>query len=125
MKPKINISINTPIRKKISYAERWNGLDKGIITAWEVGRELRNTNLSIVQKVAQGELPILVFKGGHKKKLKSTTYKYGSMHYLAQLQGIKNLDLAIDLDTDEGLVLVCSKTGMETIFSSNAKNYKD
>ena len=33
-------SYQEPDRGKLSWSERWEGEDKGLITCWEVGREL-------------------------------------------------------------------------------------
>ena len=42
-----------PKRSSLSYAEAWEGEDLGIISAWERGRELRNEDLDLTQKVLQ------------------------------------------------------------------------
>ncbi len=118
-------SIDEPIRKDAPFNERWHGEDKGIITAWEVGRQLSKEDKKLFEKVKNGELPILGFKGGHHKKLKNSNFKYGTFHYLAELQGLKNQDLDIDLLRDEGLILLCTRTNMKTIFTANVKKYKN
>ena len=118
-------SISEPIRNKPDYNERWNRQDKGIITAWEVGRELAKINKELVEKVKKGELPPLGFKGGHDKKLKNSTFKYGVFHYLAELQGLKEENLDIDFIRDEGLVLTCTKSKMKTIFTADQEKITD
>lgn len=118
-------SINEPIRKDPSYDERWHGKDKGLITAWEVGRQLAIEDKKLTEKVKNGELPSLGFKGGHRIKLKNSNFKYGCFYYLAELQGLKNQDLDIDFERDEKVTLTCTKTKMKTIFTSNQKLFKD
>lgn len=118
-------SINEPIRKDPSFDERWHDEDKGIITAWEVGRQIATEDKKLAEKVKNGELPSLGFKGGHHIKLKNSNFKYGTFHYLAELQGLKNQDLNIDFLRDEGLSLLCTKTNMKTIFTTNTKKFKN
>lgn len=122
----INIyrSILEPIRKNLPFDERLNGYDKGLILAWEVGRQTAITNPDIANRVNNGELPQLNHKGGHAKKLKSSDFKYGTFHYLAEIQGILGKDLDIDYARDDGFVLVCSRTRMKTIFTSEQNKYK-
>mgnify|MGYP003649146472 CR=1 FL=1 len=111
MKKLVYRSIQTPIRQNASYDERWNYLDQGLITAWEVGRELREKEIKntvadldsdeveegLLTIILNGELPALGFKGGIEKKTKQKL-RYGTLHYLAQLQGIKNENLEIDCE---------------------------
>lgn len=118
-------SIAEPIRENKSFEERWHGDDKGLITAWEVGRELAKHDKNLFEKVKKGELPPLGFKGGHHKRLKNSISKYGTLHYLAELQGLKDQNLDIDFTRDEKLTLTCSKTKMQTIFTSNQDFFKD
>jgi hypothetical protein len=105
-----------PKRTNLSYAEAWEGDDLGIISAWERGREKRNEDLELTQKVLQGELVELPWKGGIDKPIKSKT-KYGSLLYLAMLQGIKGENLQIETEIE--VVLVCSRTGTPVTFTSN------
>ncbi len=105
-----------PKRTNLSYAEAWEGDDVGIISAWERGREKRNEDLELTQKVLQGELVELPWKGGIDKPIKSKT-KYGSLLYLAMLQGIKGENLQIETEIE--VVLVCSRTGTPVTFTSN------
>ncbi len=105
-----------PKRTNLSYAEAWEGDDVGIISAWERGREKRNEDLELTQKVLQGELVELPWKGGIDKPIKSKT-KYGSLLYLAMLQGIKGENLQIETEIE--VVFVCSRTGTPVTFTSN------
>ena len=116
--------ISEPIRKDASFDERVNGEDKWLILAWEVGRNIAIDSPNIADKVKDGELPQLSYKGGHAIKLKNSDHKYGTFHYLAEIQGILGKDLDIDYERDEGFILVCSRTGMRTIFTSEQNKYK-
>lgn len=116
---------DTPLREKPSFDERWNMEDKGLITAWEVGRRKADESPSLATRAKNGELPKLVFKGGHARKLTSSEFKYGTFQYLAQWKGLRGDPLDINTDRDEGLEMVCTKTGMATIFTSNTYMYMD
>ena len=113
-------SFSTPKRVNPSYSERWNGSDKGLITCWEVGRTKRETDLSLVKKVENNELPVLGWKGGVDKKLVNLN-KFGSLNYLAQWQGVRGQDLDVSLSKE--LSLECSLTGMKVTFTPDTTKY--
>ena len=113
-------SFSTPKRVNPSYSERWNGSDKGLITCWEVGRTKRETDLILVKKAENNELPILGWTGGVAKKLVNPN-KFGSLNYLAQWQGIRGQDLNIILT--EEVVLECALTGMKVTFTPDITKY--
>lgn len=117
--------ISEPIRKKASFDERLNDYDSGLILAWEVGRQTAINNPDIANRVNNGELPQLNHKGGHSKKLKACDFKYGTFQYLAEIQGIKGKNLDINTTRDDGMTLICSRTGMKTIFTSDQNKYKE
>ena len=80
-----------PMRTKMSYAERWKGDDGGLITCWENGREWHQNKPKIAQRAMNGELPIMNWTGGIADDVKYSTKlkaKYGTLYYLAQLQGV-------------------------------------
>lgn len=120
MNLKVTRSIETPIREFPSFEERWRGEDKGLITAWEVGRERAIENPELKMAALNNELPALGYIGGYEKKLTVKKFKYAPFHYLAQWQGLRGNDLDIDSIRDEGKFLICSKTNMKTIFTSNS-----
>lgn len=113
-------SINEPIRDNPSFDERWNSNDKGLITCWEVGRKKRELDIDLVNKIANGELPVLGWKGGVEKKLK-VNHKYGSLNYLAQWQGIRGEDLNISFVNE--VTLKCSKTDMIVTYTPDSTKY--
>lgn len=112
--------ISEPIRTGLSHGEYWGGADKGLITCWEVGRGLRDTNLELKAKCEAGELPTLGWKGGVSstdKKIK----RYGSLKYLAQWQGIRGESLSIDVSAETKII--CAKTGSTVIFAPVRDDY--
>ena len=107
-------------RKGLSWSELWEDEDKGLITCWEVGRQLRKNKPELAEKAMRGELPTLGWKGGSDKAL-NINKKYGSLNYLAQWQGLRGEDLNIDMS--EETVLICSKTGMEITYTPDIKKF--
>lgn len=120
MNQRIFRSYKEPKRMGLSWDELWEGVDKGLIACWEVGRELREKYPELASRVEKGELPVLGWKGGVEKKTKEGE-KYGTLLYLAQWQGLRGIDLDIDLSQE--LVLLCSRTGMRVIYTGDLKKY--
>ncbi|KAG1707727.1 hypothetical protein GQR58_003377 [Nymphon striatum] len=86
-------------REKLSYDEKWNSEDKGLITCWEVGKNKRLADSELAIKAENNELPVLGWKGGVDKELKNKK-KFGSLNYLAQWQGLRGEDLDIDISQE-------------------------
>lgn len=120
MNQRIHRSHKKPKRQGLSWDERWKGNDKGLITCWEVGRELREKEPELASRAEQGELPILGWKGGVEKKTKKGE-KFGTLFYLALWQGLRGDDLNIDFSQESELV--CTKTGMRVIYTGDLKKY--
>lgn len=120
MSQRIQRSHKEPKREGLSWDERWKGEDKGLITCWEVGRELREKEPDLAIRAENGELPMLGWKGGVEKKTKKGE-KYGTLFYLAQWQGLRGDDLDIDLSQEPEMI--CSRTGMRVIYTGNLKKY--
>ncbi len=120
MNQRIYRSIKEPNRNGLSWNERWEGVDSGLIACWENGREIREKEPKLAEQVKNGELPVLGWKGGVKKKIKKGEI-YGTFYYLAQLQGLKGEDLDIDLSQEPSLT--CSKTGIRVIYTGDIKKY--
>lgn len=120
MNQRIHRSNKEPKREGLTWDERWEGKDKGLITCWEVGRELREKEPDLAIRAESGELPVLVWKGGVEKKTKEGE-KYGMLFYLAQWQGLRGNDLDIDLSQEPELT--CSRTGMRVIYTDDVKKY--
>ena len=113
-------SYKDPKREGLSWDERWRGPDKGLITCWEVGRELSLRKPELAERAMNGELPVLGWKGGVEKKTKKKE-KYGTLFYLAQWQGLRGEDL--DIDFTQETELICSRTHIKVIYTSDAKKY--
>jgi hypothetical protein len=112
----------TPRREGLSWHERWDAEDRGVIAAWEVGRELRERGSPLAALAERDELPVLPWKGGVARRIKKTR-KYGTLLYLAEWQGLRGDDLAIDLDNE--VELTCSKTNMTVIYTLDREKYKE
>jgi hypothetical protein len=120
MSQRIYRSFKEPIREELSWEERWRGEDKGLITCWEVGREIREKEPELAERAENGELPILAWKGGVAKKIEKSV-KYRTLNYLAAWQGLRGEDLDIDLSQE--LELICTKTGMKVIYTGDVSKY--
>ena len=113
-------SYREPKREGLSWDEHWKGRDKGLITCWEVGRELSKKKPKLAERAKKGELPVLGWKGGVEKKIKMKE-KYGTLNYLAQWQGLRGEDL--DINLSEEREIICAKTGMVVIFTADPSKY--
>ncbi len=113
---------DTPRRKGLSWNERWKAEDRGVITAWEVGRELREKGSPLAAMAERGELPVLPWKGGVAQRTQKGR-KYGTLWYLAEWQGLRGDHL--DIDLDEEVELICSKTGMTVIYTPDREKYRE
>ena len=115
-------SIKEPIREGLSWDESWKGPDNGLITCWEVGRKRAEREPELAEQAKRGELPVLGWKGGVEKKLKAKV-KYGTLNYLSEWQGLRGEDL--NINPSEEVELVCSRTGMKVIYTSDVEKYAD
>lgn len=114
MSERIFRSNKEAVRQGLSWDERWGDLEKGLITCWERGRKLRDSEVELARLAENGELPPLVWQGGVDKELK-TGEKYGTLFYLAQWQGLRGEDLSIDIDRE--YEHVCARFGVRVIFT--------
>lgn len=112
--------ISEPIRESLSWEERWKAEDRGIVTAWEVGRRENKDNPELAIKASKGELVELPWKGGYLKELK-VKKKFGTLLYLAAWQGLRGEDL--DIDTEVEKIMICPKTKMIVTFTSDQNKY--
>ena len=108
-------SIKLPIREGLSWRETWRGPDNGLICCWECGREERLKRPEDAARAERGELIVLPWKGGVRKKLKGEKMP-GTLNYLATWQGIRGEDLDIDLEGER--VILCSRTGQAVVFTA-------
>ncbi|MCX7426973.1 MAG: hypothetical protein NTW96_15270 [Planctomycetia bacterium] len=122
MSQRVYRSYREPRRAGLSWDECWTGPDKGLITCWEVGRELKEKEPELAERAKNGELPVLGWKGGVEKRIKAK-HKYGSLCYLAQWLGLRGDDL--DIDLSEERELICSRTGMKVIYTGDVTKYEN
>ena len=117
---KLHRSINEEIREFVDMDHRWRGSDRGLIWCWERGRQMRNENPDLATRANNGELILLGWRGGVEPgvKLKS---KKGTLNYLAQWQGLRGENLNIDISKEQELV--CSKTGMRVVYTTDYRKY--
>lgn len=113
-------SYSDPLRGELSWDDRWEGPDKGLITCWEVGRKLSEKEPEVANRAKNGELPMLGWKGGVKKKMKNKK-KIGTLFYLAQWQGLRGVDLDIDLTKE--YIITCAQTSVTVTFTGDYNKY--
>ena len=113
----IKRSITENIRDFVDMDHRWRSTDKGLIWCWERGRQMSEEDPELASRARNGELMVLVWKGGVAHGFKGNR-KEGTLKYLALWQGLAGKDL--DIDTNRSTALVCSLTGVEVVFSEDA-----
>jgi hypothetical protein len=113
----ISTGFNEPPKLPADQVARWSGTDKGLIAAWLRGIEKRVESPELAAQCAKGELPVLAWKGGCQRYIKSG--KTGSLLYLATWQGLRGEDLHVDMESEP--VMYCSKTGTKVIFTLDKK----
>jgi hypothetical protein len=99
---------------------RWRGPDRGTITCWELGRQMALDDPALEKRARDGELVVLVWKGGA-DKLTKVGWKYGTHYYLAAWQGLRGETLDIDFDAE--VTRRCSRTGMRVVFTGELAKY--
>lgn len=100
-----------------SWAERWEGPDRGLVVAWLKGREMRVSAPHVVERIKAGALPVLAWRGGVERPIKAT--KTGALHYLAAVQGM--LGEPLDLELDRDYTLQCATTGVTVVFTADVR----
>lgn len=112
----VTASANHPPAVAGDFQIRINGPDQGLLNAWLVGLEKRESDPELAAKAAAGELPPLPFKGGVEREIKAQN-KVGSLWYVAAWMGLRGEDL--QLDTEQELQLVCSRTRVPVMYTLN------
>lgn len=107
-------SVSEPLRSGLTWHEMWRGQDYGLIKCWENGRLSVGRKPELASAARKGELPALDWKGGITGSPKMK-HKFGSLHYLATWQGLREEDLCVDLDAE--IFLICSRTGIKVTFT--------
>lgn len=109
-----------PSRTKLSWEQRWEGPDRGLIACWERGREKAAEDRALAKAARRGELVVLPWKGGVGRATKQAK-KFGSHFYLAMWQGLREEPL--NIDTEQEISLTCTLTGMLVIYTPDAAKY--
>lgn len=115
-------NIEAPIRVGLDWPATWLAEDKGLIKAWEIGRQLAISRHDLAEAALRDELPAVNWRGGVAKKIKKP-HKFGSLHYLAQWQGLRNEDLSIN--TSEEITLTCAAHGMQVTYTADLNKLTD
>lgn len=127
---RIQRSIGEPIRAGLNWPELWQGVDEGLIAAWEAGRHLAAAEPEKAVLARKGELLVLPWKGGLEppdptKPLRQAkgkkAPKYGCLLYLAMWQGVRGEDLAVD--TDRETRLNCTRNKSAVIYTPDSSKY--
>lgn len=113
---KIHRLVTEPFRQNLTWDEKWESTDRGLIACWERGRAKSLEDTTLAQQARNGQLMILPWKGGFKKIVKKKQ-KYGSFYYLAMWQGLRGDDL--NIDTENESTLTCSVTSMTVVFTND------
>lgn len=118
---KLNLTEVDLSHVSMTWEERWEGPDKGMIASWIRGREKAKEDRGLADAAGRGELVVLPWKGGVDEATKQAR-KFGSLLYLAMLQGLRGE--ALDIDTDAEVTLICSRTGMAVTFTPDPSKYR-
>lgn len=113
---KIRCLITEPIRQNLTWDEKWESADRGLIACWERGRIKSLEDTILAQQARNGQLIILPWKGGFEKTIKKKQ-RYGSLYYLAMWHGLRGDDL--NIDTEYEPTLTCSVTSMTSVFTND------
>ena len=110
----IQCPISDPPLLGATYEARMQGPDQGLTTAWLAGIIKRRESPDVATQATAGELPLLPFRGGVDRAIKTKT-KTGSLLYVAMWQGLRNEDLSIDTTSEP--VMTCSRTGVSVTYT--------
>ncbi len=110
---RIFASLEEPPSIGDAWSERWEGPDRGAYVSWARGVEKAKESPELASAALRGELPILPWRGGVDRPLK-TQEKLGSINYLAMWLGLRYEPL--DLVIGDDVTLRCSKHGVQVRF---------
>jgi hypothetical protein len=112
---RVQVSKVDVARKAWSWEDVWEGPDQGLIAAWESGQQLAKADPELARSAGEGVLVVLPWKGGVERAIQGK--KYGSLRYVAMWRGLRGETL--DIDTDAGCILTCTRTGMSVQYTSD------
>ena len=108
-------SFDNPPPFEVDYAKRNDGPDRGLVNAWLSGIAMRKDKPILAQQAEAGELPVLAFRGGVAKALKTNKPKIGALLYVAMWTGLRGEDL--HLDTEQEPSLQCTRHGVTVVYT--------
>lgn len=111
-------AVSAPLPPQETWAERWEGRDRGLICSWARNLVKAKESPALHALALKGEFPPLAWKGGSEKPLKAGK-RIGSLHYLATWQGLRGEDL--DIDTDAVISLTCTRFQTQVTFTNDAQ----
>lgn len=111
--------VSEPPREGLTWQQRWEGPDGGLIACWERGRTKRLEDAELAARASLGELIVLPWKGGIEKLAKAS--KFGSYFYLAIFQGLRGDPLDIDPSVDTSRT--CARTQVTVTYTSDRSKF--
>ncbi len=112
---KICESFASPPPLEADFYQRNEGPDRGLINAWLAGIAMRQEQPAVAQRAMAGELPVLAFRGGVAKALKTRKPKLGALLYWAMWTGLRGEDLQVD--TEDEPTLRCALHGVQVVYT--------
>jgi hypothetical protein len=114
----VNARVGEHLDRDQEWATRWQGPDKGLITAWLAGQDYAKQHPQLAANARAGELPVLPFRGGVEKAIKVRS-KIGHILYVAMWQGLRGD--ALQLDADAQIEMTCARHGVTVLFTADSK----
>lgn len=108
-------------REGLTWQQRWEGPDGGLIACWERGRAKRLEDAELVSRTLRDELVVLPWKGGIDKPVKGS--RFGSYFYLAMFQGLRGEPLDIDPSVETSRT--CARTQVTVTYTSERSKFAD
>lgn len=119
----IRRAVDAPSREGLSWADRWEAADEGLIATWEAGRQLTARRPDLAAAAKAGQLVELPWKGGLTRALKPGAPKFGPLLYVAMWQGLRGE--ALDIEIDAELELTCTRFRTTVTFTAKVARFAD
>lgn len=128
---RVRAFVTSPPALGLAFEDRFGTPEATLTSAWLRGLEVRAEEAAaalrgerskatgLAERAGAGELPVLPWKGGVPKAIKSRAPRIGATHYLAMWQGLRGEDLDIDLSATP--TLTCTRFGVTVSFTMNAE----
>jgi hypothetical protein len=119
---RVTRAVSSPVREGLTWSERWEGPDRGLVACWETGLKKSRQEPELAALARTGVLMVLPWKGGIERATKLGR-KFGSLRYLAMWQGLRGD--ALDVSLDKEVTLICTKTGMSVTYTPDRTKYAE